>query len=227
MGCGEYMTQETEEIFYPDIAGIVAFYQFDGNLQDSAPDSIQAASAGTPVYQADHNGVEGAALYIADGDSIWVATRGAFDITGELTVAAWIRADTAKYENAFVLDKGFSEAYAMGIKGASAPATTRLVFCLGGETLEAPWADVPLGTGNDWTHVACAFVDTQDVTYFYVNGALTDSSDQLTDLGSTTFDLRIGNSQEGDAAFIGAIDQLAIFDRALTPSEIFELYEFD
>lgn len=225
IGCGEYITEEAEEIFYPNIPGIIAFYQFDGTLEDSAPDSLDATSARTPVYVSDHNGRSDAAIYVSGvADTISVPTRGAFDITGELTLAAWIRAEEPPYAYAAVVDKGFTEAYSMGIVGASAPDTTWLVLYVGGEDFSVPKA-VPVGTG-EWTHIACSFVESRDVAHLYVNGALVDSSYRLTSMSVAAYDLRIGNSQWNDA-FVGAIDQLAIFDRALTPSEVSELYSFD
>jgi hypothetical protein len=224
-GCGEYITEETQEIFYPNIPGIVAFYQFDGSLEDSAPDSIHAASNRTPVYVSDHNGRADAALYVSGvADTVSVPTRGCFDITGEFTLAAWIRPEEPPYAYASVVDKGFTEAYSMGIDWASAPDTTWLVLYVGDEDFSVPRA-VPLGTG-EWTHIACSFVDSRDVAHLYVNGALADSSFHLTNIGVTDYDLRIGNSQWNDA-FVGAIDQLAVFDRALTQSEVSELYTFD
>lgn len=224
-GCGEYITKEIPEVFYPNIDGIVAFYQFDGTLADSVPDSIHATSDQVLVYVSDHNGRADAAVYVSGtADTILVPTRGSFDITGELTLAAWIRPEEPPYAYASIVDKGFTEAYSMGIVGASAPDTTWLVLYIGGEDFSVPRA-VPLGTG-EWTHVACSFVESRDVAHLYVNGALADSSFQLTDIAVTGYDLRIGNSQWNDA-FVGAIDQLAVFDRALTPSEVSELYSFD
>ena len=224
-GCGEYITEETTEIFYPNISGLVAFYQFDGTLEDSAPDSIHAVSNRTPVYVLDHNGRGDAAVYVSGvADTIWVPTRGCFDITGELTLAAWICPEEPPYAYASVIDKGFTEAYSIGIVGASEPDTTWLVLYIGDEDFSVPRA-VPLGTG-EWTHVACSFVESRDVAHLYVNGALADSSFQLTGIAVTDYDLRIGNSQWNDA-FVGAIDQVAVFDRALTPSEVSELYSFD
>lgn len=225
VGCGAYVTEETEEIFYPNIPGIIAFYQFDGTLADAAPDSIDAESTGDLVYVSDHNGRADAAVYVnGTADTIVVSTRGCFDITGELTLAAWIRPEEPPYAYASVVDKGFTEAYSMGITHASEPDTTWLVLYVGDESFSVPRA-VPLGTG-EWTHIACSFVDDRDVAYLYVNGALADSSFRLTNLAVTDYDLRIGSSQWEDA-FVGAIDQLAVFDRALTQSEVSELYSFD
>ena len=81
VGCGAYVTEETEEIFYPNISGIIAFYQFDGTLADAAPDSIDAESSGDLVYVSDHNGRADAAVYV-DGtaDTIVVSTRGCFGL---------------------------------------------------------------------------------------------------------------------------------------------------
>jgi hypothetical protein len=60
---------------------------------------------------------------------------------------------------------------------------------------------------------------------FYHNGALIDSGLHLGTIGTSDEDLRIGRAFAGDG-YKGKIDEVAIFDRALTASEIHEFYLF-
>ena len=146
-------------------------------------------------------------------------------IMGLCEPAAWIRADFPPFAYGSIIDKGFSEgAYSMGIVGGHEPDTTALVLYVGDEDASVAGA-VPMGI-SVWVHVACTFDDASDTVEFFVNGESRGSEVEAPDLGTTDYDLRIGTSQWRDA-FRGGIDQVAIFDRALTPAEILELYEFD
>jgi hypothetical protein len=183
-------------------------------------------SARDPVFIGDHNGAAASAVYV-DGtaDTIWVPSRGAFDLTGEFTLAVWIRADFPPYAFASIIDKGFFEgAYCLGVPGRVEPGTTALTLYVADE--EAWAADaVPMGTGQ-WVHVACTFSDSTDTAEFFVDGESVGSMAHDAALGTTEYDLRIGTDQWRDA-FRGGIDQVAVFDTVLTPAEITELYEFD
>lgn len=224
--CDNATSPDETALPYPDIDGLVAFYEFDSDLTDAGPDSLAAVSARDPVYIANHNGTAQSAVYV-DGvaDTIWVPSRGAFDLTGEFTLAAWIRADFPPYAFASIIDKGYAEeAYSLGVPGRVEPGTTAITLYVADE--EAWAADaVPMGTG-EWVHVACTFNDSTDTAEFFLNGASLGSSAHEGELGVTGYDLRIGTSQWRDA-FRGGLDQVAVFDRVLTPAEIVELYEFD
>ncbi len=226
-GCSSSTSPDETEVPYPDVTGLVAFYQFDADLTDAGPDSLHAMSArDDPIYIADHNGSGDSAVYVdGDADTIWVPSRGAFDLTDEFTLAAWVRADYPPLAYGSIIDKGFLEgAYSMGIVGGHEPDTTALVLYVG--DADASVADaVPMGI-SVWVHVACTFDDATDTVEFFVNGESRGSEVEAPDLGTTDYDLRIGTSQWRDA-FRGGIDQVAVFDRVLTPAEILELYEFD
>jgi hypothetical protein len=225
-GCDTATSPDETPLPHPGIAGLVAFYQFNGDLTDAGPDSLTAMSARDPVYIGDHNGAAESALYVGGTvDTIWVPARGAFDLTGEFTIAAWIRADFPSHAFASIIDKGYAEeAYSLGVPGLVEPGTTAITLKVADE--EAWAADaVPMGTG-EWVHVACTFDDSTDTAEFFANGASLGSSALEAELGVTGYDLRVGSSQWGDP-FSGGLDQVAVFDRVLTPAEIVELYEFD
>jgi hypothetical protein len=86
---------------------------------------------------------------------------------------------------------------------------------------------VPVG---EWIHVAAAFNDT-DNSYsmyysMYVNGDLWNSGTYDMDIGSNSVDLAIGR-QSGISSlyyFNGTIDEVRIYNRALTSEEVLEYY---
>lgn len=225
-GCGSTISPDEEPgPDYPDIQDLIAFYQFDGSLGNAVSDALEVMSQKDPEYIADHNGADSSAIRVrSTSDTLWVPNRGAFDITGEITLAAWVQPELRDNAYCAIVDKDYDVAYSMGIRGATDPDTTELRLYISDWNFWEPRA-VAVGTG-EWTHVACTYDEAPGVARFYVNGALRDSLEYELTIGVSDEDLRIGRSAYGDN-FKGGIDQLAIFDRVLTAAEIADLYAFD
>jgi hypothetical protein len=225
-GCGSTISPDEEPgPDYPDIENFIAFYQFDGSLNNTVSDDLHVMSQKDPQYIADHNGADSSAIYVrSTSDTLWIPSRGAFDITGEITLAAWVQPELRDNAYCTIVDKDYDAAYSMGVGGATAPDTTALRLYVSDWHFWTSEA-VPFGTG-EWTHVACSYDESSGVAKFYVNGTLRDSLEYQIDIGISDEDLRIGRSAYGDD-YEGGIDQVAVFDRALTPAEVAELYAFD
>ena len=70
-----------------------------------------------------------------------------------------------------------------------------------------------------WHHVAGTFDGNQ--LRLYIDGGLANSMDYTGSIASTTFPVNIGrNSQETDRLYRGAIDEIRIYNRALSEGEI-------
>ncbi len=213
-----------------DIPGLVTFYEFDGNLADASGNGLDAESRRAISYVEDHNGTAGAALYVASAaDSVYVADCAELDITGALSVAAWVNAGLGTTMYGCFADKGYADgAWSVGTNSAVAPMRKPLYLYIGTHTHSFELNEaIPAGQ-DQWVHFVCCFNDTTDETTFYIDGAyaFTDTAGVPVTLGVTDLDLRIGCSNYADA-FMGAIDQLALFNRELTADEVELLYEHD
>ena len=95
----------------------------------------------------------------------------------------------------------------------------------GGQGLEGPSA-IPL---NEWTHLAISFDGT--IKRLYVNGAKVASSDKPVALVyDAAVPVTIGSewaSSASSARFKGRIDEVALYNRALTEDEVFSIYNAD
>jgi hypothetical protein len=83
---------------------------------------------------------------------------------------------------------------------------------------------------NEWTHLAATFDGTTKC--LYVNGALVASRGGVRALvyDTTAVPVTIGSDWAvgaSSALFSGRVDELTIYDRALTPNEIFDIYNAD
>ncbi|HEX2748793.1 MAG TPA: LamG domain-containing protein, partial [Verrucomicrobiales bacterium] len=110
------------------------------------------------------------------------------------------------------------------------PNTQQLSFWTGAETA---WSalDAPAATGtiaaNTWYHVAGTFDGTSKLKVLYLNGAQVASTTIASYSPATQFPLRIGagaTEGAGQFWFPGDVDEVAIFNRALTSAEVSAQY---
>ena len=227
VGCSSNSTGpgEPNDLTYPDISGLVAFYDFDGDLENEVSDSHDGTANRAVTYTTDRHGSADAAVYLETSDKILVPDDPELDITGGITLAAWVRPQASDRAYAAVIDKKYTEAYSFGIYGAIAdPDTVYMISYVSGNSDGSPDV-VPLGTGA-WSHIAFTFEDSTGKSRHYFNGAIVDSSTRAVVLGTSDEALRIGGAFLSDD-YKGAIDQVAVFNRALSPGEISALFMFD
>lgn len=82
-------------------------------------------------------------------------------------------------------------------------------------------------SAGQWYHFAAVFDSVADVQYVYVNGALAASaSNTLSTISNTTpfNNNRIGNDSDTGEEFDGRIDDIRVYNRALTAAEVTALY---
>jgi Concanavalin A-like lectin/glucanases superfamily len=96
----------------------------------------------------------------------------------------------------------------------------------GGQVLEGPSA-IPL---NEWTHLAISFDGA--AKRIYVNGIEAASRDESRTLvyDPAPVPVTIGSDwseNEGSALFNGRVDEVALYNRALTPDEVLSIYNAD
>jgi hypothetical protein len=77
---------------------------------------------------------------------------------------------------------------------------------------------------NQWTHVAFVFNDTANIIAIYINGRLDNSTTWSYPIGSNTDPLHIGHGHGGWYYLNGSIDEVAIYNRALSAQEIQDHY---
>jgi hypothetical protein len=76
---------------------------------------------------------------------------------------------------------------------------------------------------NQWQHVCASIGTAGNPTSIYINGLLVAGPSNLTDIDYSGYTLNIGNVNGGQY-FKGNIDEVRIYDRALSAEEIKDLY---
>jgi glucose/arabinose dehydrogenase/PKD repeat protein len=151
-----------------------------------------------------------------DGVDDWVTVADAdsLDIGGPLTLEAWVKPRVQGiWDNVLVKEAPASLAYALYATGdAGAPRPNAAV---GVSELFAPGV-LPTGA---WTHLAATYDGS--AIRIYVDGVLVATQGGVTAPPTTGNPLRIGGDTIGsDEFFDGSIDEIRIYDRALTADEV-------
>jgi hypothetical protein len=211
--------------------GLVAYYKFDGNAADSSGfnnNGSLGSGASAPVLTIDRFGNPNSAYYF-DGttDIITVAPNVSLRPTNSVSVAVWIKSEN-KSNSAW----NFIMTYRHGptspydsYKIATFPNTAynnRWSFGIGNQATgnQVELLSKQPKQDNIWMHIAVVYDGSS--MKFYTNGLLdTSINTSITSIAYGTGSLAIGNSLTNAIdAFKGAIDDLRIYNRAISLSEI-------
>jgi hypothetical protein len=170
---------------------------------DGASGTLNGA---TPVGYA--QGEVSGAFNLGGTSFVEVPNASSLQITGNITLEAWINATTVGGRIIDKITAGGTNGYMLDTYGG------HLRAIIGSTTLSST-ASLPTGV---WTHVALTYDGTN--LSVYINGQA-DSSTGLTGaIPSNSLALRIGADSTGASQFNGLIDEAAVYNRALTATEL-------
>jgi hypothetical protein len=161
--------------------------------------------------------VGGALLFDGVNDWITVADSDALDLSTAMTLEAWVNpASLTGWRNVLLKEGGTGMAYELYAQNpdVSRPAAyATLNGAIRGITGTAPMP------ANTWSHLAVTY-DGANMR-LYVNGALVRTVARTGVIAATNGPLHIGgNAVWGGEFFAGAIDEVRIYNRALSAQEI-------
>jgi len=201
----------------PPAPGLVAAYSFNEGsgttLVDRTGLGRTGSVSGAAWSTAGRNG--GALSFDGVDDLVTVADHGSLDLTTGMTIEAWVRPSSVSGWRAVVQKmQGFDGmAYTLY---AGSPTDLAAAHINTGSAVRVP-STAPLGL-NVWTHLAMTY-DGATVRLF-VGGVQVASLAASGSMVVTTGVLRIGGNGPAGGYFQGLIDDLRIYNRALSPAEI-------
>jgi len=164
--------------------------------------------------------------------SITDASQTGLDITGDISISAWVNIESAPSNNgmsiAYKWGAGNQGAY--GLVYEDVGGTKQLLLNL--YDSGAPGSNIEyrqntdLGTAT-WHHVVVKWIASTGVATFYVDGTSigTDTDTSANDIQNGTGVFAIGDLATGVQWFFdGLIDEVGIWDRAISGAEVTELY---
>lgn len=220
---------------------LVAYYPFNGNANDESGNGHHGTIFGTVTSTTDRFGSTDSA-YFFDGQTGYISIPSLDSLAyTPITYCAWVIVNSyfpsptpghkfrtvVGRQTAYVLDCGAMGFYANGLVDGGAYDNNFTWWRGGGNTGDAPYSDsIPIL--NTWTHIAFA-QDALGNWTWYTNGVLTNSGN-FTDPQNYFDYFRIGgcnNSSEGNTFWNDKLDDISIWGRALTSTEIDSIYHAD
>jgi hypothetical protein len=209
--------------------GLVAYYPLDGTATDFSPYQLNGLIVGTTTTS-DRFGFQNRALsFNGSTDYIDLGNPAQFNFKSNFTLTAWVQLKNSPF-NSYIIAKYFD---------SGSGALTKNSYGLAVDDELASYAFV-LGTGpayqeargsvkindNGW-HALTMVYDSSNGIKLYTDAKPTGSA-IARNLGPFTnsIHLIIGKATSGQY-FSGSIDEVRIYDRALPPSEIAELFAYD
>jgi len=205
-----------------DVQGIVGFWHFDepqwtgatGEVRDETGMNHGTAKNGATTTSDAKYGRAG--YFDGEVDYVEVPDSDSLDITDEITIEAWVKSNT---KCGFFVKKYGGKGYVFGHNSNNEKYFFLVVDDAGDNHSCASNINIQYGK---WTHVVGVF-KAYSYQQIYVNGNLDTHVNATWNLRSDSADLLIGfkDWMIGCAGlFNGKIDELRIYNRALSPTEI-------
>jgi len=198
-------------------AHLVAYYPFSGNTNDEGPNAMNGVNYGAALTS-DRQGNPNSAFHFDGKAYIDISGASALNGMSSFTLSAWI--DTEIVGPASVISKVTpNRDFVLDLAVTPSGSWINAQFAHFA-TYYHVWARQPEGMLNTWTFLTAVW--TGSSWSLYINGALAGEStvvDGAVPLWTGT-SFRIGSLTDGDWYFRGAIDEVRIYDRALTADEV-------
>ena len=195
--------------------GLVLGYGFEETAGTTANDASTAKNNGTingPVSST--GGKFGRALsFDGTNDRVDVPDAASLDLTTGMTLEAWVKpTSNVGWRTVLMKERGTDLLYALYSSNGSKPRTENFTTV---ENTAAGTTALPL---NAWSHLASTYDGTN--LRFYVNGALVTTKATTGAMPNTANPLRIGGNAVWGEYFAGLIDEVRVYNRALTEAEL-------
>ena len=198
--------------------GLVAAYSFEEGTGSAVGDASGNGRTGTisGATWTPAGRFGGALSFDGVNDLVSVTDAAALDLSTGMTLAAWVNPSALSDWRTVVLKEAAPGlAYALYAHDTARPGAWIRTNTSGVDIGTAAPSALPL---NTWTHLAATY-DGSSVR-IYVNGALVASRAVTGGIVASTLPLRIGGNAVWGEYYSGLIDEVRIYNRALTGTEI-------
>jgi parallel beta-helix repeat protein len=198
---------------------LIAYYKFNdaaGTATDSSGNAQTGALIGGPTYGTGAPSLGGGLLFNGTTDSVRVLDSNLLDFTGPYTLAAWVNPSSALTTFAGAIVKNYVYFLYAGSTNCGAGSVAA------GHGGPVACHSTPLAP-NTWTHLAVTY-DGATIT-LYRNGTSVATASTAVPPVASTGTLELGHSQFGEF-FPGTLDEVRLYGRSLTPTDITALVAF-
>jgi hypothetical protein len=187
---------------------------------------VQGVGANALVWV--QEGVSGSALHFEGKDGrLFCPDSPSLHLTGDFSVELWVKFDVLG-ESQMLLDNGLARVFYRGGTWGNriffdilTTSGSKDAPCFEGWTPRATLGSSTLMTVNQW--IQLVGTRSGDVMTLYVNG--TQEVQKVCLSGGVIDTSALSDIEMGDPGFTGTLDEIAIYPRALTESEVFARYQ--
>ncbi|MBN1359660.1 MAG: discoidin domain-containing protein [Sedimentisphaerales bacterium] len=197
-------------------ATLAAYWALDGNATDGSGNGNDGTLMGGATWTA--GGKVGGALSLNGTDAYANCGNGAtLNITEAITLSAWVNpADANNGQHNPFVTKG-DQAYA--IKHNTSNQIETFIY---DDNWYTATTDIDDSFDGEWHHVAATYDGLH--LRLYVDGALRATTEHAGSIASATYNVNLGrNAQNTDRLYSGLIDEVRIYNGALSPAQVVQL----
>ena len=214
---GESVNSSAAVGFYTTNA--VAIYGFEGDLRDSSG----AANDGINHAVSFLSGIVGGQAGQFNGSNAWVQIPVAIG-NSNLTIALWIKTTEAGGLGQWYAGEGLVDGEVSGLQNDFGTALCGGKFAFGIGNVDTTLTSIQSVNNGAWHHVAATWSAATGAMKVYVDGLLDSSGMGPTGARTAITDsLHLGNSHNGGHYFKGTLDDVELFGRDLSATEIASL----
>ena len=207
--------------------GLVGFWRFNGSDRPGAIVRDRSGNKNHGTIMGDPNHMKGIRnrAFIFDGIDDYVdlgTVVGDFELTDKFTISAWIKPDVMNGVNRGIVSRMPADT----IKGWHVRVTewNTLRFVVRSGNYDVAWTDTHPISAGQWYQVVAVWDGAKPM--IYVNGVLDSAYDIAGGLSTigTAGHAYIGYDETNNRYFDGAIDEVRIYNRALSAQEVSNLF---
>ncbi len=228
----------TETPYYSDtcnavsgslVNGLVAYYPFCGNAQDQSGKGNNGTVNGATLTTDRFGNANAAYSFNGNSNNILVANSSTLNLDSNLTIAFWAKLNSSAYGIPLHL-RNNANSHETSIR-SNIVNSTNLFDLNNGISGSSNTINSINKTDLLWHHFVAVFDVTSNKTYLYIDNVLQGvSQSQITILGSSTISIgsvsyNTSGSIVNNQYFNGIVDDIGIWNRALTESEIKQVYQ--
>ncbi len=203
----------------PGTDGLVARYEFEKDVNDSSGNGLHGTIVGDPTFVEGPPGFGMALDFDGQGDYVDCGNPPEFTIRDQITFAYWIKVRAFDASWNTVIAKGDDS-----WRSSRAGTNNFMEAAVGGTSGNFLYGSTPVDD-EQWHHVAAVY---DGATFkLYVDGGLDGSEESTGQIAVSSYNVYIGeNSQATGRYWNGLIDDVVIYNRALSTGEVLYLAGF-
>ena len=203
----------------PAITTQIAYFQADGNAQDS-----RGITTGTVVNGVTYSSGKVGSAFELDGSNDYVSISNAPRIqpSSSFSVGGWVRSDMASSNfQPIAIGESSTSWYSWSLR-VNDQLKPQFALSNGGSWVAA--TDSSVLTQGEWTHIYATWDSLTNTARLYRNGVEVGSYTGAITTQANDQGIRLGWYETGNTYWDGGLDEIQINNHALTSAEVAELY---